>query len=268
MISLISKFIAVFKLQNRQAWYHKYTALGMMATWGLRLLLTAILYAGIYKVIQKTSLKGITLPVAISSMGLYTLYSCFGGREIFRIINDEYISGVMEVWLNKPLPYIGLKIAECLGKNIPAISGMFMAGIILFLFSDIKSATDNIILRILCGIPLLIGGVIITYLIYSIIGLSAIWLQDARSVFMIHDKLIMILGGIYIPIGFFPNWFRLIGESIPAGTATLISQLFYPDFFDNLLRFYSLQIIWIFILFVSLVKLNKKADLYLTVNGG
>lgn len=268
MLSLVGKFIAVFKLQHRQAWYHKYAALGTIASWGFRLGITVLLYAGIYGLIHKTSVKGVTLPIAISSMVLYAVYSCLGGREMFRAINEEYLSGVMEIWLNKPLPYLGLKMAEGLGRSIPAAVGMLLVGLALFFYSNLANETDHLALRIVCGIPLMIGGVIIAYIIYAIVGLSAIWLADARGVNMVHDKFIMIFGGIYVPISFFPGWFRAIGESLPAGATMFVGQVFYPDFLHNTPRFFALQIFWIVVLSWSLLKLSRTADKHLTVNGG
>ena len=268
MIGLFSKFISVFKLQHRQAWYHKYTALGVVVSWGLRLLITVLLYAGIYHLIQQTSVKGITLPIAISSMVLYAFYSCFGGREMFRCINEEYLSGVMEIWLNKPLPYLGLKMAETLGKNIPAAVGMLIVGLALFFSSDLPRQTDHLTLRIALGVPLLVGGIIVSYMIYALIGLSAIWIEDARAVNMVHDKFIMVFGGIYVPIGFFPDWFRTLGEILPAGAPMFVGQIFYADFLANAPRFFALQIFWILIIGWSLARVNRSADRHLTVNGG
>lgn len=268
MLHDIIKTFTVFKMQNRQSWYHKFSALSIIATWGIRLGITVLLYAGIYHLVGQKSVKGITLPIAISSMVLYSFYGCMGGRSIFRNINDEYISGVMEIWLNKPVPYIGLKTAQTLGESLPAAVGMLLVAAGLFFYSDLPQQTDHLALRFLFAFLLMIGGVTLAYIIYTIIGLSSIWIEDARALNMVHDKFIMIFGGIYVPIGFFPTWFRSLGEALPAGATMFMGQMFYADFLHNVPRFLAMQTLWIGVLGFCLFKISRAADKRLTVNGG
>lgn len=122
--------------------------------------------------------------------------------------------------------------------------------------------------RALCGVVLIILGLVILNLLFTMIGMSVVFLHDSRGLFLINDKLLMTFGGIYIPVGFFPETLRLVGETLPTGAATYAAQVFYPDFFDNLPRFIIVQLIWIVLLGWGLYLLSKASDRHMAVNGG
>jgi ABC-2 type transport system permease protein len=263
----IAQFWLILRLQTRQAWFHRAAVLGIVMSWGLRMGITILLYQGIYKIIGTTSIKNISFQIAASSMILYAVYSVFGTRDISRIINNDYKSGAMEVWLNKPISYLVFKIAETLGKNIPATVTLTVVAL-GFLWIGGPKDIDHMLIRFLLGALLLFLGIVVGCLLYSLIGLSVVWLQDGTSAYWIVDKFVMVFGGAYIPVAFFPHDFRLIGESLPTGAVTFLSQIFYPDFFVNTPRFIATQLFWIAALGFSLFKASQAANKNLTVNGG
>lgn len=264
---LVSPAIAILGIHIRQAFFHKKSAIATVLSWGVRVALTIFLYHGIYRLLGQQHIKGISLDIAVSSMILYAIFCGFGGREVFRLINQEYKQGAIEIWFNKPISYLMMKMIETFARDMPAALGLLACAALFWGFNGLPDVNATG-LRLLSGIPLLFCGIIIAYLLYSLIGLCAIWLEDATPLFAITDKLIMVLGGAYIPIGFFPEWFRFFGESLPVGATNYVSQIFYPDFFDNLPRFIAIQAFWILALFFSLRQLNKAAYTRITVNGG
>lgn len=263
----LKDFRLILRLQTRQEWYHRAAALSTLIAWSLRMGLTILLYHGIYDIIGKADIKGINFQTAAGSMVFYAIYSGFNSRGIFHTINTEFKSGAIELWLNKPISYILLKIGENLGKNIPTACALILCAVLFWSLNGLPPV-DHLLLRFLAGTVLLILGVIVGYLLYSLIGLSAVWLQDATGVFMIADKIIMVFGGAYIPIAFFPHYFRLIGESLPTGAVTFLSQTFYPDFFDNLPRFIVTQLAWVLALGFALYQGSNAVNKHMTVNGG
>jgi ABC-2 type transport system permease protein len=263
----IKDFLLVLRMQNRQAWFHKKAAIGMILSWSVRIALTIALYSGIYRITGKNSVNTTTLPVAISSMFFYAIFSGFGCRDISRTINSEYKTGAMEIWINKPVSYFILKAGENIGKNMPVVVGLIFCAIGYWFIKGLPDI-DHLALRFAIGMLLLFFGIIIGILMYGLIGYSVIWLQDINAVFLVVDKMVMIFGGIYIPISFFPHIFRLLGESLPTGAALFLSQIFYVDFFANLPRFIITQLIWIVLLLASLYKVDQIAKRHLTVNGG
>lgn len=261
-------FFTIFSMNARQAWFHKRAAWATVLSWIVRMGLTIILYYFIYKIIGKSSVNGVTFQIAASGMILYGIFIGFGYRDLYRIINREFKSGAIEIWLNKPVSYLQLKAAETLGKNIPVVVGLTASGSGFWILSGQFPSVDNLPARVLAAIPILLLGLIIAILLYIIVGLSVVWVLEAQPIFMIIDKLIMIFGGAFIPIGFFPPYLKLIGELLPTGAAMYITQMFYTNFVTNFPKFISVQIFWVIALSTCTIFMSKAANRNLTVNGG
>lgn len=267
ILKSLSHLILVIRLQARQAWYHRAAAGAIVLTWGLRMGLTILLYYGIYGVLNADDIKGIDLSVAVSSIILYSIFSGFGSRDVYRLINEDFKSGNIEIWLNKPISYLIIKVGENIGKNIPSASALIGTAGLFWMCMGLPNV-DDIGLRFLLALPLLFFGVVLAHLLYILVGLSVVWLHDATATFLIVDKIVMVFGGAYIPIAFFPEYFRTIGEVLPMGSITFVAQMFYPDFFDNYLRFVGLIFLWIFVLGGFLYAVSKSVSRRMTVNGG
>ena len=264
----LSNFIAVFKMNYRQAWFHKRAAIANVLSWSVRLGLTILLYYFIYKIHGNSSVNGVTFQIAASGMILYAIFIGFGYRDLYRVINREFKSGTIEIWLNKPVSYLQLKTAETFGKNIPVVVGLLLAGLTFWLLSGQFPVSGDLGIRLLASIPILIMGLAIATLLYIMVGLSVVWLLESQPIFLIVDKLFMIFGGAYIPIGFFPPYLKLVGELLPTGAAMYFTQTFYTNFLANFPRFIGVQIFWLIVLGFFTVKMSKAANRNLTVNGG
>lgn len=261
-------FWYVFVLYTRQGLYHKIAAASSVMVWGVRIGLTIILYHYIYQLIDTHQAKGVTFSVAVSGMLFFAVFFGFGARMISRQINNEYRSGGLEIWFNKPLPYLMVKSAETLGKNMFS-NGLLLAGfVIINLYIAHQIQLDHVVLRFILMTWFLVIGLMIATLFYCMIGLSALFLGTTNSTENVISKFVMIFGGAYIPIGFLPKTFRFVGEFLPTSAMTYGGQFFYADFLDNASRFVVTQLVWLVILSWCAVKLYRKAARHLSVNGG
>lgn len=263
----IHNLFLMIRMQARQACFNRMAILATVVSWGLRMGLTILLYVGIYKALGKTDIKGIDMTVAASSMILYAIFSGFSSRDISRAIDTDFKSGAIEIWLNKPVAYLVMKAGEVLGKNLPSALTLIAVAFLFWTIFGLPHA-DHIALRILAGLPLLVMGIIVALLLYALIGLTVVWLHDSSATFMIVDKFVMVFGGAYIPIAFFPPVMRSIGEFLPTGAITVVSQMFYPDFFTNYPRFVLCLTGWMIVLGMTVYKVNKNVSIHMTVNGG
>lgn len=258
----------IFTIYMRQAFYHRAAALSTIFVWIVRSGVTCMVYTSIYALLNHNTIRNVSYDTAISSLLLAVVYAGFGTREIGKQINVEYKAGLISVWANKPLPYMFLKMAEVVGRNIPSMLGLLLFLVGFWVIGDHFPQTDHITLRIGAGLIVLLLGLILSVCIYTMIGLSAFFLGDSQSVYMVIDKLMMLFGGVYIPIAFYPGWLRLIGESTPFGATTYVTQIFMVDFLDRLPRFLITQSIWLVVMVVALIALNRAANRQITVNGG
>lgn len=258
----------VFLIHLRQAFYHKTAAMAMVAVWGSRIGVTILLYSAVYNIMHTGEVKGLTYEVAIGGMLLGMFFAGFGTREITRQIDTENKAGILTIWVNKPVSYVMLKIVEVVGKSIPTALGLIICSAVFWIGADHFPHIEWSTARVVGAVLVLVLGLIISACVYAMVGLCAVFIQDARPAFMIVDKLMMLFGGTYIPVGFFPRWLRLTGETLPIASTTLITQMFYPDFVENLPRFLVTQLFWLVVVIWGLFLFTRAANQRITVNGG
>lgn len=268
MIRHIATVWNVFLIHLRQAFYHKTAALAMVAVWVTRVGVTILLYTTVYSTMHTGEVKGLTYEVAVGGMFLGMFFGGFGTRDLSRQIDTEHKIGVLTVWVNKPVSYVALKIVEIIGKSIPTALVLLICAIIFWSVTGHFPQVDHLPLRTAGAIAVLIMGLIISACIHAMVGLCAVFIHDSRPVFLIVDKLMMLFGGTYIPVAFFPHGMRLAGETLPIASTTFISQAFYPDFLDNLPRFLLIQVVWVIASIWGLGALMRSANKRITVNGG
>jgi ABC-2 type transport system permease protein len=96
----------------------------------------------------------------------------------------------------------------------------------------------------------LVGGVIIV-LLYVATGLSAFWVRRTMPIYLIVQKMLFLLGGLFAPVSFYPGWMAQVSEASPFAAAlywpgvqalTPSAPLFW--------RALGLQLIWIGLLSV------------------
>ena len=268
MIRVLRTSWFMFRLYVRQSLYHKAGAVGTVVTWALRIGLTIFLYQKIYHLMGKAEIHGLSFPVALSGMVYFAVFFAFGTRQVSREINRDFKSGSIGTWYNKPISYAGLKIAQVLGKNM--MGAIFILTVFVTIAAHIvmQDNIDHIGWRFGVMALSLLMGLLISLCFFTMIGLSAIFLGATDAIENIVSKFIMILGGAYVPVGFFPEKLRLIGDILPTTAMTYGGQFLYSDFIDHAPRFLMLQVMWIVTLGFLVCILNRKVAKHLSVNGG
>ena len=109
---------------------------------------------------------------------------------------------------------------------------------------------------------------VLTCLMFILCGLSGFWLGgNSEPIDFIVSKLVMILGGAWVPVAFFPKALQLIAEFSPFGASVALSYAMYPNFAE---RFWILILnvsVWIIIFTIIVQIVSKRAIRKLSVNG-
>jgi ABC-2 type transport system permease protein len=101
------------------------------------------------------------------------------------------------------------------------------------------------------------------------IGLLAFITEDVAPFEWIYQKLIFILGGLLIPIDFYPEWLQALAKALPFsymmyGPARLFVS---PDMVD-FLNLIGSQFLWILLLGGVLTLFFRLGTRRLAINGG
>ncbi|MFM8322983.1 MAG: ABC transporter permease [Chloroflexota bacterium] len=118
-------------------------------------------------------------------------------------------------------------------------------------------------------LPALLGAWTLNFCISALIGLSAFWVEDISAFLWIYQKLSFILGGLLIPLDFYPDWLQTITRALPFAAMTYgPARLFVSPSLPALLSTLAMQAAWIAGLAALLALVYRRSIAALTVNGG
>ena len=231
-----------------------------------RCLIVFLLYAYVFKISGGT-IKGVDYTTTLWSMFIYFCIMTFNIRKIDTLIMNDVKSGNVEMFLNKPTDYVVLNFYKVIGQGFYSFIVISLIGsILMVLFVGVPNL--NLVVFIPTFIITFILGVILALILYSIIGLLAFFMQDARPVHWIVDKFVMVLGGSYLPVALFPPFMKFLAYISPFGAINFTSSTVYSSWNNEFLIRIGLQVLWIVVFGFLLKFVYKKAREKAMINGG
>ncbi len=231
-----------------------------------RCLIVFLLYAYIFK-ISGGSINGVNYMTTMWSMFIYFCIMTLGIRKLDTLIMNEVKSGNVELFMNKPAGYLAISFFKVLGQGIYSFVFISVLGsVIMALCIGIPHL--NLIIFIPTFVLTFILGQILGLLIYGIIGVLSFFIQDIRPVHWVVDKVVMVLGGSYLPISMFPNIMKIIAFISPFGAINFASSTVYETWNNEFLLRIGLQLFWIVVFAAILEWLYRKSKIRAMINGG
>lgn len=262
----MKKYITLFTIMIRSSVYELPQVLVNMILWVIRI----GLLVGIYSVAYGASTGHLALAYkeAVWSMALYFVVMSFSSRIIYKAIIVDVQTGQLERFVTRPVHYLLYTMVCHLGKNV-------FGGVVL-------SVGTLLLLVAMVGLPAMAGhlmlwfylvmffvlGNLLSLMMYSIVGLLAIWMEDSAPVYWVVDKLVMILGGAYVPIALLPLWVQNITLYTPFGAVNYITWLMYPNWENQAPYLLLLLFVWTLLLYIGLVMVWRMAEKNIFINGG
>ncbi len=191
----------------------------------------------------------------------------FLSPRLFIIIDEDVRSGNIGYFLNRPMPYLWMRLSEGLGSLCVHLILFFTLGLV-FLYFYLGSWPSHGVESVVMALALLVGGSILHLLFQVCCGLSTFWTNDAVFVYNTYMKIILLLGGIYLPIHLYPS-FMPVGliellpfSSMVGAPASLLIGV------GNFWEILALQIFWIIAIFIFLNYLYAVCLKKVEVHGG
>ncbi len=163
------------------------------------------LWRTVYTAQGVTSLSGYTLTTMLWYLAITETIALSTSR-IFLEIAETVRSGAVAYTLTRPAPYPLLQLANSLGTTLPRCAINLVTAVIVvglgvgFQVGSLPGA--------LAALPL-------DALIAVLIGLLAFWMEEVVPVFWIYQKLLFTVGGLFLPLEFFPDWLRTLSRWLP-----------------------------------------------------
>jgi ABC-2 type transport system permease protein len=114
-----------------------------------------------------------------------------------------------------------------------------------------------------------IAGWVINFFLTALIGLAAFVTEEVAPFEWIYQKFIFILGGMMIPIDFYPTWLQTIARATPFAYIMYgPARLFVTPDLERFTTLLAGQLIWIFSLGLIVTLAYRGGLRRLAINGG
>lgn len=231
------------------------------------LLFSLYLYKYVYELLPSVNSK-LPFSNAIWSMSMYFVAFWLGLRNIQRTFKEDILTGNIEMYLLRPMSYVWQKIYTQIGQGLVTfISALVLSVTIDVLLVGFPAMNMPFGIWILALVIIFLLSQILTCLIYILVGLSGFWLQDSEPVYFIVSKFIMLFGGAWVPVAFFPKALQVIAEFSPFGASMELSFAMYPNFAERFWLIIANILFWIIVCGILTQVVSRRASRKLSVNG-
>ncbi len=177
-------------------------------------IIIVFIFTSLWRVIYggEHTIAGLTMQQVIWYFTLTELVE-LSKSMVFPQIQSEVKDGTIAYTLIRPMSYILYFFYRSMGQNMVRLGIMIIEAFVLAcLFAGYL---PGYLQTLSYGIILIIAAVAITALWQICIGLLAFWFEEVSPFYMIIQKLIFIIGGMFFPIDFFPGWMQGIAKASP-----------------------------------------------------
>lgn len=261
----LAKYWAIFRTQVQNNLAYPVDLLARSLSIILFLWVFINLWRVTYQAAGTSSIAGLTLADTLWYLMLAETIILSKPR-LSRPIAEAVRDGSVAYLLNKPYNFLVYQMSMGLGDSLINMVSNLLAGGALIWWSvgpppDVR------------GWPLafvaMIAAWLLDFCLSAMIGLAAFLTEEVSAFEWIYAKLVMILGGLLIPLDFFPDWLQTIALRLPfAYTVYGPARLFVEPNWTRFTGLILAQGLWLLAMGALLAFFYRRSVTYLTINGG
>jgi len=181
-------------------------------------------------------------------------------------IAQQVKDGSIAYLLNKPYSFLLYQAASSLGDS--ALRMLFNAvagGAVVWLMVGPPPAP--------WGLPLVLVamglGWLIDFCVAALLGLTAFFAEEVAAFEWIYNKVLFLLGGLLIPLDFFPDWLQRVAHALPFAAAIYgPARLFVSPDVGAFWSLLAVQLGWLAGLSLLASLAYRRGAAFLSINGG
>ena len=182
-------------------------------------------------------------------------------------INNEVRTGSFVSYLVRPCHYLLFHLSSFLGETSLGVAVNGLAGTIVasFMVGLIRVRSAHLPFVLVA----LFLGLVLNFCLMAAIALISFWVEDNEPFFWIYNKFQLILGGVLIPLDFFPPFLRDIAQKLPFGFMFYGPAKLMVNYSTNAAQTIIMgQLIWITLAAIGLYVIFSACVRQVNVNGG
>jgi ABC-2 type transport system permease protein len=189
-----------------------------------------------------------------------------GRPRLAGVISQQVKDGSIAYLLNKPYNFLLYQLAGGLGESLPRMTMLFILGGALVWA---MAGTPPPLYHWLPALLALAGAWLLHFSINGLIGLAAFVAEEVAPFEWIYQKLAFILGGMLIPLNFYPLWLQTLSKSLPFAYMMYgPAQLFVLPDLQLFIQIIAGQALWLVVLGGLLILAFSRGMRRLAINGG
>jgi viologen exporter family transport system permease protein len=154
-------------------------------------------------------------------------------------IGYDIADGSVAVDLLRPMSVVWFRMAVEIGE---AVVRLIFASAVGALVTYLYVGRPPSFAAALLSIPAAVLGASCIVAAQFLFGAAAFWLEDAKSTWILFQKLIFLLGGMLIPLELLPGWFESVARFTPFVAMAYVPARLLSGTFDPVLLL--LQVGW------------------------
>ncbi|MDA8344588.1 MAG: ABC-2 family transporter protein [Thermaerobacter sp.] len=211
-MSGLRKLLSVFRAYFRSVW--AYPGAEAMRTIFLVVIMIVFLslWRTTYSAMGATRLGGLSLPqmleYLVGTEAIVLAAPAFAAR-----IGDDVRTGGLSVQLTRPVSYVAFQFAVAAGESWPRLALNLLVGTALvWLVTGVEPLSA-------AGVAAYLIAYLPAFLLYAslflTLALTSFWLEDAWAITFVASRMVMILGGLLVPLSLFPAALRTVARILP-----------------------------------------------------
>lgn len=258
------KYFEIMKMNFLQSLTYFYDSLFKSIFVAIILFIFIQLWGVIYS--GKTLIEGYTFAMVIWYLVL-TESIVTSSSKIHDQMSAQIVDGSVAYTLNKPISFILFMLFNGLGNSVVRFVITLIVGSLTTLL--LVGGFEFQIMSIPFLLIVIMLAIIIINLFSVLIGLFAFWTEQIRAIDFIYQKLVFTIGGMLIPLQFFPLWVQNFSIYLPFSFIAYHPARFFVNYNSGDFGFiFFMQIFWIILLFIVIFYLYSIGVRRVAVNGG
>lgn len=240
-----------------------------MAARSVAIVLFMIVFFGLWRAAYATegakSIAGFTLRDLLWYLML-TETIVLSRPRMAQQIATQVKDGSIAYLLNKPYSFLLYQAAASLGDStLRMLFNAAAGGTVVWLLVGPPPAP----LGLLLVLPAMALGWLLDFCVAALLGLTAFFAEEVAAFEWIYNKLLFLLGGMLIPLDFFPAWLERIAHALPFAAAIYgPARLFVEPSIAALAALLPLQLAWLGALALLVAFAYNRGTAHLSINGG
>jgi ABC-2 type transport system permease protein len=208
----MARYWFILRTSARQQWIYR----SEMVARGIQMVLFMgvfmALWTTAYGVSGRAELAGFSLVEMVWYLAMTETVTLSTSRIFFEI-GEAVRAGDLAYTLARPTSYPFFQVANSLGSSAPrlVLNLLVASAVVAVGTRQLAGSIPGLASFLVLGIVALVLDALIAVLI----GLAAFWIEEITPLFWIYSKLLFTVGGLFLPLEFFPRALREVVRWLP-----------------------------------------------------